>query len=252
MAGISVKLKEWWQERGSPRGPEGLHVPQDMLHLFRLRREHRLLRVKISGLEGDFQSLLLEVELRGQRLLLDEPFPQRVPLDALVGRRIQVASIEGDASTRFDSSILGVDRSQASPMLSLALPTNVLAGQRRNAYRLTVDEHTATEAILRKTGVSNLTARVLDLSIHGIRIEVPGHHSELVNSSAPLFLRLGSEQGMLCQLHIRSLQTRLADGETTLLGGRFDGLNPPQLQLIERFIVRSQRAQRQRELALAN
>ncbi len=248
MAGFSLKLKNWWQDRSSAR-PVDQRVSQDVLHLFRLRREHRLLRMRIDGIQGEFQTLLLEVDVSGQRLLLDEPFPLPLPLEAMSGRRVHVASNEGAASTRFDSLVLGKAMHKDVPLLALAMPASVSAAQRRNSYRLAVDERTPVEAMLRCAGAGTLEARVLDLSVQGIRLEVPGHHPEL--QQAPLLLRLGGEQGMLCQLQIRNLNLRSFGDNTTLLGGRFDGLNPPQVQQIERFIVRCQRSQRQRELALA-
>lgn len=250
MAGFSLKLKNWWQVRGNVR-PGEQRVSQDVLHLFRLRREHRLLRMRLDGVQGEFQTLLLEVDVPGQRLLLDEPFPLPLPLEAMTGRRVQVASNEGAASTRFDTLVLGKALHKDVPLMALAMPPTVSAAQRRNSYRLAVDDRIPVEAMLRRAGVGTLEARVLDLSVQGIRLEVPGHHPELNQSVAPLFLRLGGEQGMLCQLQVRSLSLRSYGDDTTLLGGQFDGLNPPQVQQIERFIVRSQRSQRQRELALA-
>lgn len=250
MSGISLKLKNWWQERYPVRGGDQ-RVSQDMLHLFRLRREHRLLRLRIEGVAGEFQSLLLEVDMRGQRLLLDEPFPLPLPLDAMSGRRAQVSSNEGPASTRFESPVLGKAVQGEVPVLALALPLSVSAAQRRNSYRLAVDERMPVAALLRVAGVGSLDARVLDLSVQGIRLEIPGHHPGLRESTAPLVLRLGAEQGMLCQLQIRSLHLRSLSESSTILGGRLDGLNPPQLQQIERFIARCQRSSRQREMALA-
>lgn len=251
MAGISLRLKNWWQDRSVQQTPGEQRVSQDVLHLFRLRREHRLLRMRIDGVQGEFQTLLLEVDLRGQRLLLDEPFPLPLPLEAMAGRRVQVSSNEGAASTRFESRVYGKALVHDESLLSLEMPASVNAAQRRNHYRLAVDDRTQVEAMVRSAGVGNLPARVLDLSSKGIRVEVQGHHPLPENSVVPLFLRLGAEQGMLCDLRVRSLHLRSFTDDITLLGGQFDGLNPPQLQLIERFIVRCQRSQRQRELALA-
>ena len=250
MAGISVKLKHWWQERSGVRTIGEDRVSQDILHLFRLRREHRLLRMRVEGVTGEFQTLLLEVDLRGQRLLLDEPFPLPLPVEAMTGRRVEVASNEGAASTRFDSRVIGKAQLHGENLLSLEMPVSVSASQRRNHYRLTVDERTHVEAMVRVPAMGNVPARVLDLSSKGIRLELPGHYPTLTHNLVPLFLRLGTEQGMLCELQIRSLQLRSFGDDATLLGGSMDGLNPPQLQLIERFIVRCQRTQRQRELEL--
>ena len=251
MAEIAHKLKNWWQERTGRRSTSDIRIAKDVLQLYRLRREHRLLRVKVPGVEGDLQSLLLEIDLRNQRMLLDEPFPLRVEMEAMVGRRLQVASVEGAASTRFETTALAVESLRGLPVLSVALPVAVVAAQRRNNYRLAVDEHTHIQAILRHDELGNLAARVMDLSVQGIRLEVPGIITDALDGVVNLFLRMGMEQGMLCQLRVCSQQPVYGE-EATLVGGQFQGLNPPQVQTIERFIVRSQRAQRQREMALTS
>lgn len=249
MADIRTRLKDWWQEKNSGNGGQAVHVSQDMLHLFRLRREHRLLRLKFAGIGQDFQSLLLEVDQRNGRLLLDEPFPTLADGELLNGRRLEVASIEGAASTRFDTQVQGLVTHRGLMALAVALPGSVVAAQRRNHYRLPVQENMPIQAILRLEGQGNLGAKVLDLSGAGVRLLVPSLASHNAPDTAPLYLRLGNEQGMLCTLRVCNLQ-HSQNRENSLVGGQLVGLNPQQSQLIERFIARTQRMQRQREMTL--
>ena len=249
MSDIRSRLRHWWSERSTlPVGSER-HVSQDVLHLFRLRREHRLLRLKLAGIKQDHQSLLLEVDLRNNRLLLDEPFPALADTELFEGRHVEAASIEGAASTRFESRIHGLVQHRGLNALSVALPHAVSAFQRRNHFRLMVLDTTPIQAILRHEILGNLSAQVLDLSSSGIRIRVPSLADQPTVVTAPLLLKLGDERGMLCTLRVCS-QHHALNKESTLVGGELVGLNPPQIQLVERFIARTQRLQRQREMAL--
>ena len=249
MADIRTRIRHWWNEKNAQPDIPNTPVSQDILHLFRLRREHRLLRLRFNGLGQDFQSLLLEVDLRNRRLILDEPFPAVDETRLVAGRRVDVASIEGAASTRFESRVEGLQQHRDLPALVLAMPESVTAFQRRNFFRLAVQEHMPVQAVLRHQVLGNLSARVLDLSSRGVRISVPSLEEHDPLQTAPFLLKLAGDRGFLCTLRVCSQHSSL-DQESSVLGGALEGLNPPQLQLIERFIARSQRTQRQRELAL--
>ena len=248
MADIRIRLKNWWQWKNTLVQEQDIPVSQDMLHLFRLRREHRLLRLCFSGIKQDFQSLLLEVDLKQGRLLLDEPFPHLPEGEYLAARTVSVASVEGAASTRFESRIQGLVPYHDANALVLALPASVTAAQRRNHFRLPVLDHMPVKAMLRLENQRTHSAQVLDLSSQGVRLMVHSRVDLLPGQTTTLLLRIGDENGMLCSLRICNCQPIK---NATLLGGELLGLNPPQIQLIERFIARTQRIQRQREMALA-
>lgn len=249
MADIRTRIKHWWLEKSTQSHSPAPRVSQDVLHLFRLRREHRLLRLRFNGIGQEYQSLLLEVDLKNNRLLLDEPFPPLAESRMLGGLKVEVASIEGAASTRFETRVQGVLVQRGMAALAVAVPDSVVAFQRRNHYRLSVQDHMPVQAVLRHESLGNVAAQVVDLSSQGIRLLVPQLDAQGPLQTAPLFLRLADERGMLCTLRVCSQQPA-ADHENSILGGQLVGLNQPQTQLIERFIVRSQRVQRQREMAL--
>lgn len=251
MADIRSRLLNWWQVKsGAGNGPD-VHVSPDMLHLFRLRREHRLLRLRFGGIKQDFQSLLLEVDLKARCLLLDAPFPSLADSEVFAGQKLDVASIEGAAATRFETRVHTFRAHQDASALVVALPDSVTAAQRRNHFRLPILEHTPIQAMVRLDSMGSLNAQVLDLSSKGVRLTVPGMSSPGQSSMLPLLLRLGDERGMLCTLRVCSQQPT-QEKDALQLGGELVGLNPPQIQQIERFIARIQRQQRQRDLALAH
>ena len=252
MAEVSQKLISWWQDKISinayGKTQSERAIPESVLHLLRIRREHRLLLVTLAGSKNRYQSMLLEVDLAQDRLLLDVPFPQEHPIEFWLGRRVNVATIEAGINTQFESQVLSIDSLHQSQVLSLAMPREVMAAQRRRNFRLVVDDHTAVDAVLKVAGVGNLAAKVLDLSVAGIRFSLAGSYSKLDKSK--LCLRLGLDSTVVCSLSICSLQ-QLDDGpETTVIGAEFVGLHPEQVRNIQRFLARSQRLQRQRELEM--
>lgn len=248
MTDIKARLKQWWQDMSAGAAGQAVEVSQDALHLFRLRREHRLLRLKFAGIDQDFQSLLLEVDLKRGRLVLDEPFPALKEGELLEGRVLEAVSVEGSASTRFETKVQGLVTHGGLNALAVAMPAAVHAAQRRNHFRLEIQEHMPVQAVLRLESLGNVAVKVLDLSATGVRLQVPSLSKQAPLQSAPFYLRLGGEQAMLCTLRVCNLHHAR---ESSLLGGELVGLNKQQHRLIERFIARNQRLQRQQEMALA-
>lgn len=247
MEAVSAKLKSWWQQRNNSKPIEQRTVSEEVMHLFRLRREHSLLQARFTGVEDVFQSLLLEVDLEQNQLILDEPFPHRFPAQYWIGRRIKVSTSENGLATRFDSQVSGAMALDQGNALIVDMPREIMAAQRRSSFRLSVNARMPVDAVVRVPEQGNLAARVLDLSAAGIRLAIPGEFAEL-GEETRLALRLGSEAPLVSQLSVRHVQPAAEEEPYTELGARLTGLNNSQSKTIERFLVRMQRAQRQREL----
>ncbi|MAR91521.1 MAG: hypothetical protein CML06_11670 [Pseudomonadales bacterium] len=214
----------------------------------RLRREHHLLQVRSPGLDQWFQSLVLEVDVSGQRLLLDEPFPHQLPAAAWQGRRLRVSTREGSLGTLFDTEVRQVLQQPEGIALVTAMPRQVEAAQRRRHFRVAVHSGMPVDAVVRLPASGNMAARVLDLSVSGVRVALPGEHEQLPAGSR-LWLRLGLEDPMVAMLSACYLRPSPLLPDATEVGAHLNGLNPQQMKVLERFLFRLQRLQRQRELA---
>jgi c-di-GMP-binding flagellar brake protein YcgR len=247
MAGMSNRLKNWWQQKSVVQQVPAQAVSEEVMQLFRLRREHSLLQARFTGVDDVFQSLLLEVKPEQNCLWLDEPFPQRFPAHYWVGRRIRLATCEGEFSTRFESRVSAVLPQGQAHVLVVDMPRDIMAAQRRHHYRVAINGRMPVDAVVRVPEIGNLSARVRDMSVSGVRLDIPGLHQQL-EDGACLALRLGSETPMLSQLSVRYLRPCGAEQDNTAVGAMMTGLNPSQLKVVERFLVRMQRLQRQQEL----
>lgn len=249
MTGVGIRLKNWWQDKSVGKLGMENPVPDSATHLFRLCREHRLLLIAQKGVKSRYQSLMLNVDLPQQQLILDEPFPHEHPIEYWIGRRLEITSLEGGVNTRFESRVVGLDTMGGSAALCLQWPSDVIAAQRRKHFRLLVDSHTPVQAVLKLPELGNLAAKVMDLSVGGLRMMVPGHYEDM--EQAQVSLKLGAESSLHCQLNISSVQELIEPAQNTVIGAAMMDLHPQQVANIQRFLARSQRQQRKRELALA-
>ncbi len=243
MTGVAFGLKQWWQkvdERPVTTAP----VSDELMQLFRLRREHRLLRVRVRGQDEVFQSLLVDIDLDKQCLLLDEPFPNSWPLASWLDRRIKVDTMESGFSTAFEAKVIGLDQQGRSPVLRLGIPQDISTAQRRHNFRVTVDETIPVQALLSLEGIGKVAADVLDLSARGVRLRVIGLYPELAQNFK-VQLRLERDKIIQSELTVKNFLMDESDDGVTIVGGTLSGINPAEVRHIERFLIRVQRLQRQ-------
>jgi c-di-GMP-binding flagellar brake protein YcgR len=225
-------------------------LPDNLIQLHRLKRQHQLLAVHIGGVDRQFQTLLLDIDPLGNHIVLDQLFPRITNPQRLVGRKLAVHSPHVNPPSRFEAEVVGIRDSASGHDLVLKMPETVECTQRRSSYRVPIDKGAQFNLALQTGAKGKVPAKPINLSIDGIRFEIAGNFSDLNNALAALFMQLGDEPLMACQLKICNLETV---GETpaqrTIMGARFMQLSPSQRKILERFVLRTQQETRQRELA---
>lgn len=241
MAGNAFALKSWWQKNTTAAKPD-TPVSEELLQLFRLRQAHSLLRVRINGQPEIFQSLLLDIDLEKEHLVLDEPFPNQWPIISWLNRRVTVDTQDPSLQTKFETHVAAVDDGER-PSLRLAIPYTIGKEQRRKHFRLNVNGTVPVRGLIRHQDLGNLAAKVLDLSAGGIRLQVSGHYPEL-DQNFPLAIGLDQQPMFHCELAVRSFKLHHSPEQVTTVGGMLTEISPTDQRNIDRFLLRVQRAQR--------
>jgi c-di-GMP-binding flagellar brake protein YcgR len=225
-------------------------LPDNLIQLHRLKRQHQLLAVHIGGIDRQFQSLLLDIDAMGEHIVLDQLFPRITNPQRLVGRKLAVHSPHLNPPARFEAEVMAIRDTAAGHDLVLKMPNVVECTQRRASYRVPVDKSAQFHVALQTSTAGKLQAKPINLSIDGIRFELAGNFANLENALAALFMQVGDEPLMACQLKICNLET-VGDpnAQKTIMGARFIQLSPPQRKILERFVLRTQQEMRQKELA---
>ena len=246
MVGSAFALKNWWQKTSSTPKTDA-PVSEELLQLFRLRQAHSLLRVRINGQPEIFQSLLLDIDLENEILVLDEPFPNQWPIVSWLNRRVTVDTMDPGLQTRFETHVAAIDDGER-PSLRLAIPYTVGREQRRKYFRLAVDGSVPVKALIRDRELGNLAAKVMDLSTRGIRLQVSGHYPEL-DQNFPLTIGLDRQPSFNCELAVRNFKLHHAPDQVTTVGGMLTEITPADQRMIDRFLLQIQRAQRRMAVA---
>lgn len=244
-------LKTWLDSLvGQSKGVKKPVTIEGLVHLNRLKRDHKLVSVVIDDVDGEYQSMLLSIDVASGKVVMDQLHPKKDNEAELLGRKINV-SVSGEGiPTRFQSEIIDIQQHRGHQELILALPSQVEAIQRRSSYRVPLKETREVQAsVSLQQHQHNVFAKALNLSVDGIRLEVPGDHNDMLDATTSMFLRVGDEPLMRLKVRIRNMEIRGDDDSIkTCLGAEFVTVDPAQKKILEKFILQLQQEMRQREL----
>lgn len=227
---------------------------RDYLKLFQLMRDHRLLQIRLMGDDKFYQTMLLEVNSSEGYLLIDEPFPHEGLLSGHIQQDVVVEYESEGFCTRFATVVEGAMNEDGDRYFRLAWPEKVEELQRRDQYRVDVTQ--SWEGDIRVSGIANQNvSAVLDISATGIRLAFKGNQIETIHAGTyfnDLILELDGCEPIRCNLDITHCHyvpdPGLGSVQMTVAGGRLEGLNDNERQLLQRFVLSAQRLKRREQL----
>ena len=199
--------------------------------------------VFIEGDEERYGTVLLELDAAAHVLIADELIPKHGHARMRRGAMLKIASrIEG-VEVRFRSSVRAVDSDTHVAAYMLELPDALDYREQRTTKRTRTFE---VGAELRDPSGAVVPARVLDLSIEGIRLSVPAPHpfDETARCSCTVWLPGGAIEPSIAIMRVRRAPERAQRGSaaTDVVGARFDALGAGDARRLGRYLADTQRA----------
>lgn len=199
--------------------------------------------VFIDGDDERYATVLLEIDLDARALIADELIPKHGHARMRRGAMLKIASrIEG-VEVRFRSSVRAVDSDTHVAAYMLELPGALDYREQRTTKRTRTFE---VGAELRDPSGAVVPARVLDLSIEGIRLSVPAPHpfDETARCSCTVWLPGGAIEPSIAIMRVRRAPERTQRGAaaTDVVGARFDALGAGDARRLGRYLADTQRA----------
>lgn len=221
--------------------------------LIKFQRNHNLVQVKFKGDDVTYQSMILRVNPEAQYLYIDELFPKNDGFIGLEGHTITVFVKERGMTVSFDSKILKRGTENGALYYKIELPTEIDKQQRRGAFRIQVDKTVDVGVQSLNMNEERLVAKIKDISITGVRLEIEGDYKNIRSGSVlrDLVVRYGNGEAFTCNLDVRNCQTYEDPHHHTLVGGQFLDLSGEDKKNLERFILKTQREIRRREVEAA-
>lgn len=244
-----MKLSELFKINRKSEEPRAPVREKDYLKLFQLMRGHRLLQLRLMGDSQPYQTVLLEVNAEQGYLVIDEPFPRDGLLSGAFEQGVVLEYESEGFCTRIRTVVTGRIEEDGDHYFRLAWPETVEESQRREQFRLDVTRIWSKE--IQIAGIAGLRiSAVLDLSATGLRVAFEGNQVDSIYAGRYLhnisLCLLGGEP-IRCHLDITHCHyvpdAALGSIQTTVAGGRLDGLSDRERETIQRFIHSAQRQQ---------
>ncbi|HEY6895396.1 MAG TPA: flagellar regulator YcgR PilZN domain-containing protein, partial [Rhodanobacteraceae bacterium] len=199
--------------------------------------------VFIEGDEERYATVLLEIDAAARALIVDELLPKHGHRRMRRGAKLKLASRLDGVDVRFRSAVCAVDADSQVAAYMLDLPEALDYREQRSSRRTRTFEVTAE---LRDEQGEPIPARVLDLSIEGIRLCVPAPHpfGEAARCACTVWLPGGAIEAALAILRVRRALERPLRGAaaTDVLGARFEALGDGDARRLGRDLADTQRA----------
>ena len=199
--------------------------------------------VFIEGDDERYATVLLEIDAAARALIVDELLPKHGHKQMRRGAKLRLSSRLDGVEVRFRSAVRAVDSDSQVAAYMLDLPDALDYREQRSSRRTRTFEVTAE---LRDEAGTPVSARVLDLSIEGVRLCVPAPHpfGEAARCACTVWLPRGAIEAGIAILRVRRAPERPQRGAaaTDVLGARFDALGAVDARRLGRYLADTQRA----------
>ena len=214
------------------------------LHLYQAQRNHDFVEIMIEGDEVAYQSMILASDPAERTILMDELFP--TGFEGLSGQKVHLAIRQkGGRNIKFETIILQQHSYDDVPIVVLAMPQDIETGQRRNAYRLPINDAMTIGSRFVAPGGHIYHGSLRNVSSTGIAVDIlldddVGANFQYSDILDELVFDFAGTH-INCEATVRNINVGGADKNHLLIGAEFVDLPLIQQRLLERSIMRIQR-----------
>ncbi|GAB1256508.1 flagellar brake protein [Aurantivibrio plasticivorans] len=209
------------------------------LTLHQSHRNREFLEVTLPNDDRVYQSMLLEIDPDEGTMLIDELFPS--DFVGMPGQDIHCTLRQTNGRhIQFDTQISERHQYDGSPIYVVALPAELDFDQRRASYRLPLSSLAPVESWFLAPNQQEHSARLKDLSIHGVCLEVEESAEGLsVGDSLREVSFEFAGVPILCNLRVKNVQTGSRNSQR--VGAQFVNLSAAEQRRLEQAIIQEQR-----------
>ncbi len=211
--------------------------------LERLQQAHALIAVRLSGIGGSFNSMVLEVDAHRNWLILDELHPQEGHKKLIEMRKLQFFGDFDGVDLRFDGDVIEHGTQSNIHFYKLKFPETIKYYQRRSTYRVRVLRTSAIPVSFVAKDSATAQGELHNISAGGLAVKflsfVPASiaRGEIVPECE---LAFPNGEKIVCPVEIRHVVSGRNNNQA-VVGARFIGLSKIQQRMLSRFIASIER-----------
>lgn len=213
----------------------------DEIHtvLKKIYNSHILLSVLTEQKEMLFSSLLLELNLAGNYIVLDELYPRDILKKSLEDTTLKVYTKIDGIDVSFSGIVQAISNMDGSDYYKLNIPSDIIYKQRRNTYRVPISITKPITAAFSTMENILVHAELRDLSLSGLsaRLKSPAGDSLKEGDEIPTCIIQAAGKKIICSMEI----IRVVESSRTkkkIIGARFTGFNHGDHHAISQLIMK--------------
>ncbi|MBL4852005.1 MAG: flagellar brake protein [Gammaproteobacteria bacterium] len=194
------------------------------------------LRLHIDDSTTTYFSSIIDIDLKEKIMLLELLRPGSG--NALLNNSEQV-NIEAFLKTsklNWHSRVFKDDYTCIPDSFQVSMPTHILYTQQRLAHRIIPQDN--IEVVLSHPEMKSIHGEIVNISVDGIAVKIPGNHIENINPGTfyqDCLMHL-PKHDVLC-----AIEAKHRDNKTGIFGASFCGLSRLQQHTITQFIIETDR-----------
>lgn len=218
--------------------------------LFDAMRDHTLIYVRPAQGRVTYQSVLLDVNLKEQYLLIDELFPN-IGFQMMPGDRFEVSIGDKRKALNFISELKMAGEYAGTPFYKMSLPDVVEEQQRRSNYRVELVDEIANHASWRWPNGQEGVATILDISMGGVKLKLAHDQAKIQQGSQlpGVTLTIGNDLQFKSNVDVKYVKNDANQEKTitAILGGQLTAIDPSDHLALQRYMHQLQRASLRRQ-----
>ena len=235
----------------SPKDQPHTNDPMDhFTALEQLRLNHEWIEVKVTKTDLSYQSLILNLDIENNELLIDELFPPEHIEKIEPGDTVAIRSQSSQKPINFFSRVLAREFSNGSGLWRLELPDGIGHNGNRNAFRVYVENDLELDIEVYTDGEPLNDVRIVNISTEGLKLSFSQAHQDQLHNNKSLercIIRLPGGFDVDCDIMLSNIYSIRTPVPHLLAGGKLTIDNPQHRVKLQQYIASIQRRQRRRE-----
>lgn len=224
---------------------ESLVMEQDEIEniLYKMQKNHALLTVEMNDGKTISSSMILEINIENEYLVIDEFFPKQINKHIELNDNIEISCNHTGSSLRFMSQIIAIAEKNNAPYYKIPFPDIVEYSQRRQSHRVPISMATPSKITFTTENHSIIHGILKDISFGGFcaRLTPPIPERFKPGTHIPKCIVQLPEAGVIvCTSEVRRMFVSNGSG-IPMIGCQFGNMNGPDRKSLQQAIVKLER-----------
>lgn len=212
--------------------------------LFEAMRDHTLIYLRPVSGRITYQSVLLDVNLKEQFLLIDELFPN-TGFQMFPGDRFEISIGDKRRALHFISELIISGEYAGTPFFKMSLPDVVEEQQRRHNYRVELPERIPGYATWDWPDGQKEVAKISDISMSGVKLQLDSSQDKVKRGArlSRVSLSIGSDLKFESDVDVKYVTKTVKEEQSAVafLGGQLTAVDPSDHLALQRYMHQLQR-----------